>query len=242
MLWSSILSKAYSPTIVQGTRDRSSSSRTTFALNADALCSFRPNIADGLDQLAAAKAQLAGAQANLSKLRGPQRDNQLAVAQAGVDAAQANLARITAGPLESELLAAQAQVDSAQAEVAAARVDLARAELKAPFAGVVAALNANLNEYVNPGAPIVQIADTSAWQVETTDLTELSAVRVRAGDTAKLTFDAIPELALTGKVLRIKGYGENRQGDIVYKVVVQPDAAAAQLRWNMTSTVSITGQ
>ena len=194
------------------------------------------------DQLAAAKAQLAGAQANLSKLRGPQRDNQIAVAQAGVDAAQANLARVKAGPLASELLAAQAQVDSAQAEVSTAKVDLARAELKSPFAGVVAALDLKLNEYVSPGAPIVQIADTSAWQVETTDLTELSAVRISAGDTAKLTFDAIPDLALSGKVLRIKGYGENRQGDIVYKVVVQPDTAAAQLRWNMTSTISISGK
>jgi len=64
----------------------------------------------------------------------------------------------------------------------------------------------------------------------------------KPGDTAKLTFDAIPDLALTGKVLRIKGFGENRQGDIVYKVVVQPDTAAAQLRWNMTSTISISGQ
>jgi HlyD family secretion protein len=158
------------------------------------------------------------------------------------DAAQANLARVKAGPLASESLAAQAQIDSAQAEVSTAKVDRARAELKSPFAGVIAALDLKLNEYVSPGAPIIQIADTSAWQVETTDLTELSAVRINAGDPAKLTFDAIPDLALSGKVLRIKGFGENRQGDIVYKVVVQPDAAAAQLRWNMTSTISISGR
>jgi hypothetical protein len=62
----------------------------------------------------------------------------------------------------------------------------------------------------------------SAWQVETTDLTELSAVCVRAGDKVKLTFDALPDLTLVGKVLRIKGFGENRQGDIVYKVKGRP--------------------
>jgi len=159
-----------------------------------------------------------------------------------VDAAQANLARTKADPLQSELLAAQAQVASAQADLAAARVDLARTELKVPFAGVVAAFNVNLNEYVNPGVAIVQIADMSAWQVETTDLTELSAVLVRAGDPGKLTFDALPDLTLVGKVLRIKGFGTNRQGDIVDKVVVQPESANPQLCWNMTSTVSITGQ
>jgi HlyD family secretion protein len=159
-----------------------------------------------------------------------------------VDAAQANLVRVQAGPLANEVLAAQAQVDSAQAEVATARVDLERAELKAPFAGVVAALDLRLNEYISPGAAVVQVADVSAWEIETTDLTELSAVRVRPGDPAKLTFDAIPGLSLPGKVLRVKGFGENRQGDIVYKVVVQPDSADAQLRWNMTSTVSIAGR
>jgi HlyD family secretion protein len=58
----------------------------------------------------------------------------------------------------------------------------------------------------------------------------------------KITFDAIPDLSLSGKVLRIKGLGENRQGDIVYKVIVQPDTADARLRWNMTSAVSITGR
>ncbi len=79
-----------------------------------------------------------------------------------------------------------------------------------------------------------------AWQVETTDLTELSIAKVQDGDAVMLTFDALPGLELPGKVQRVKGYGENHQGDIVYRVIVQPDRLDPRLRWNMTASVAIT--
>jgi HlyD family secretion protein len=45
-------------------------------------------------------------------------------------------------------------------------------------------------------------------------------------------------LELTGKVASIKGFGENRQGDIVYTVVVKLDTQDPRLRWNMTAKVT----
>ena len=38
----------------------------------------------------------------------------------------------------------------------------------------------------------VQLADTSAWQLETDDLTELDVVGIDAGDPVRFTLDAIP--------------------------------------------------
>ena len=38
---------------------------------------------------------------------------------------------------------------------------------------------------------------------------------------------------------RIKPLGENKQGDIVYLVVVQPAQLDPRLRWNMTASVTI---
>jgi len=191
------------------------------------------------ERLASAKAQLASAQATLGKLRGAQRDNEIAVAQAGVDAAQASLLKLKAGPQQSTLQAMQAQVDGDKAALEAARVELARMELKAPFDGIVAGLDINPNEFVSAGKPIVQLADTAAWQIETTDLTELSVAQTVAGAPATITFDALPGVTLPGTVTRIKGFGENKQGDIVYTVVVRPNQQDARLRWNMTASVSI---
>ena len=89
------------------------------------------------------------------------------------------------------------------------------------------------------GVPVARIADTSTWQVETTDLTEINVVNVKEGDPVTITLDAISGLELTGKVQRIKGFGENKQGDIVYTIVVVLDKQDERLRWNMTAKVNI---
>lgn len=191
------------------------------------------------ERLAAARAQLAGARARLSQLAGSKREDEIAVARAGVDAAQAALAQIKAPPQTSTLLALQAQIDSAKAQVATARFDLDQTELKAPFAGTLAALDLHAGEQVTAGAAIAQLADISTWQIETTDLTELSVVKVSEGAPVVITFDAIPGMELPGTVVRVKGYGESRQGDVVYRVVVSPNHLDPRLRWNMTASVSI---
>jgi len=97
-----------------------------------------------------------------------------------------------------------------------------------------------VGEVVDANAPVAQLADTAAWQVETTDLTELNVAQVREGDQVALTFDALPGVTLNGHVLRVKGFGENHQGDVVYRVIVVPDQADARLRWNMTASAAIT--
>jgi HlyD family secretion protein len=70
-------------------------------------------------------------------------------------------------------------------------------------------------------------------------LTEINVVNVKEGDAATVTLDAITDLELTGKVVSIKGFGENKQGDIVYTVVVKLDKQDPRLRWGMTAKVTI---
>ena len=191
------------------------------------------------DVLAAARAHVASSRASLDKLNGEQRSGALAAAQALVEEAQANLNRLRAGASERDLAVASAEVQRAQAALKLAQVALDETELRAPFSGVVATLDLKTGEYVAPGAPAVHLANLAAWQIETTDLTELNVVRVRAGNPVTMTFDAIPGLELPGTVSRIRSLGENRQGDITYIVTVTPDRQDERLRWNMTAAVSI---
>ncbi|MFZ2359790.1 MAG: HlyD family efflux transporter periplasmic adaptor subunit, partial [Anaerolineae bacterium] len=122
----------------------------------------------------------------------------------------------------------------AQAEAA-----LADTVLRAPFAGVVAALNVNLGEQVAPGARIVSLADLSRWQIETEDLTEFGVVGVKPGDTVTLTFDALPDLSKQGVIERIRPIGQDNRGDIVYTLVIDPTEQDERLLWNMTAVVTI---
>jgi HlyD family secretion protein len=191
------------------------------------------------DELAAAQAAVATAQAELDKLRGDERTGTVAVSQAAVLEAEANLAQLKAGATPAAIAEAEAEIQRAEAALQAQRVALEEMELRAPFTGVVAAVDVKLGEYVTPGTAIVSIGDPTEWQIETTDLTELGIVRVTEGAKATITFDALPDVEMPGTVTRIRALGENRQGDITYRVIIKPDQQDVPLRWNMTASVAI---
>ncbi|MBK9230313.1 MAG: HlyD family efflux transporter periplasmic adaptor subunit [Anaerolineae bacterium] len=188
--------------------------------------------------IAQARAQMQRAQATLDKVKVPARAEDIAAAQADVRRAQAQLDLIEAGTRPEVVAAAAADVEAAAPGLTKPR-PLADTELRAPFAGAVAVLSAKVGENVAPGMVAVQLADLSVWQIETEDLTEIAVVKVSAGDTVKLTFDAIPDLEMTGKVLTIGALGVSKQGDITYKVVVAPEKSDSRLRWNMTASVTL---
>jgi HlyD family secretion protein len=103
-------------------------------------------------------------------------------------------------------------------------------------------LDINPGEYAAPGAAVVLLADTSAWQVETTDLTELNVAEIGEESPVTVTLEAIPGLELPGRVSVIEPYGESKQGDIVYTVRAILDRQDPRLRWNMTAKVVIESQ
>ena len=180
------------------------------------------------------------AKARLASLQSGPRAADLALARADIQRAQAQLDLIKAGVRPEAVAAAESDVASARAAVDQTKIALANTELRAPFTGSVATLDAKVGEQVGAGVPLVRLADLSSWLIETTDLTELNIARVREGDTVAIKFDAIAGLELPGTVTRIKALGENKQGDIVYTVVIKPARVDEQLRWNMTAKVTIT--
>jgi multidrug resistance efflux pump len=188
--------------------------------------------------MAKANAGIQQAQAQLDAVQAAARAGDVGAAEAEVRRAQAQLDLAKAGPRPESVQAAEAGVAAAQAEVDRAQADLASTELKAPFGGTIVTLDAKAGEQVGAGQVAARLADVSAWQVETINLTELNVAHVKVGQPATLAFDAVPELKLAGKVTSIRGLGENRQGDTVYTVVVTPDGSDPALRWNMTVQVT----
>jgi HlyD family secretion protein len=179
------------------------------------------------------------AQASLDRLMNPATENELAEAEAMVRQAQAQLDLMLAGVRKEEIAAAEALVAEAEAAVQQARASLSDTELRAPFVGTIADTYVRIGEQVVAGVPVIELADVSAWQVETEDLTELDVVRVQEGDEVLVTFDAIEGLEVTGTVVRVNAIGREKLGDITYTVVVQLDEQNARLRWNMTAVVTI---
>jgi len=189
--------------------------------------------------VAAAQAQVRQAQAQLASLSAPARAADLATAAAELRRAQAQLGLLQAGARPETVHAAEADLASAQAALKEARTAVSETELKAPFAGTIAEIAPVAGEQVVPGTVVVRLADLSAWQIETDDLTELDVVKIKAGAPASLTFDALPGVQLAGKVIQIKPIGAEKQGDMTYTVVIRPDKHEDRLHWNMTATVTI---
>jgi HlyD family secretion protein len=212
------------------------------------------------DELAAARAAVSRAEADLAKLVGEQRAGSVNAAAAGVSNAQAGVESAQAGveraqaevernradleelaspPRKAEIDAAEAQIQNAEANVQRVQRELEKASLLAPIDGTVVEVDLEVGERIDTTHVAVRLADFSEWEVVTTDLTELGIVRVQVGDPVVVTFDALPELELAGVVKSIQELGKNRQGDIVYEVTVTPTEWDERLKWGMTATVSI---
>jgi multidrug resistance efflux pump len=192
-------------------------------------------------QLEAARQARDAAQARLDQLLAGAGDElksagaRVTLALAQRDAAQAVLDRARTGATSEEIDAAQARVEMARAAVERAEATLDRAVLRAPFAGTVARRLTRAGEFAAPGQPILVIGDLSRWQVETDDLSEEDVARVTDGQEVTITFDALPDLTLSGRVTRIASMAMQGQGGTNYTVVIGVEATDARLRWGMTA-------
>ena len=189
--------------------------------------------------LASARAEVAAAEAELARLQGATRAGELNEAAAAVSEARAHLEGLAAKPGQASLAQAQAAIQQSEVNLKRAELALERATLSAPMAGVIAAVNVAPGESTDSREIAVVLADTSAWQIETRDLDDLSVVRVREGDPATISFFAVPGLQLAGKVARIKPLGADDQSKVLYTVVIAPERWDDRLRWNMSAQVTI---
>lgn len=189
------------------------------------------------ESLAAARAQLDALTKNAAARR-READAAVAAARSQRDAAQAQLDRLQAGATAAQLAAAEAAVAQAEAAVQAARAALEQAELRAPFAGTVTALEIGPGETVLPGQAVLVLADLSRLQVKTTDLSELDVASVAVGQRANVSVEALG-IRVPGRVVRIASQATTLGGDVVYEVVIELDEQPTGLRWGMSVEVEI---
>jgi len=192
--------------------------------------------------LSGAQARVRQAQAQVDALKAAARPADIAAAEADVRRATAQLALINDGARTESIAAAEADVASAQATLDQAKAALAETELKAPFAGTIAELTILPGEQAAPSAAVATLADFSSWEIETTDLTELSVIKVQPGSRVMIALDAIPGLELPGEVVRINSVGKDKRGDINYTAIIKPLKEDPRMRWNMTAALTFEGK
>jgi multidrug efflux pump subunit AcrA (membrane-fusion protein) len=220
--------------------------------NAAALAQVRANY----DRLLATSDQgIAQLDAEISTLRSDAEIHKLQaltpqIAQAVEDGLEANLQKLEAVQLAdakfyaAELAAASAQIQEAEATLKRSQLELERATLRAPMAGTVVALNVRVGQTPSLSEPAFVLADVSLWRIETSDLSERAIVQIKEGAPTTITFDALPNVSLVGKVEAIRAIGVTRPDspDVTYTVLVTPDQQDDRLRWNMTAMVTFAAE
>ena len=132
------------------------------------------------------------------------------VARAQRDSARQQMSLVQVGPREEDLRMARAQVEQAeagyggaQASLQLARVQLANATIRAPFAGRIAELPATTGEFVSPGVKVAVLYDDQNLEVEVT-VGERDLGQVQVGRSVTVRPEAAPTVTLAGTVNRIQ--------------------------------------
>ncbi len=145
------------------------------------LAQTRRNTAQGDPQL---QSSVAAAQANYDKAVQDVAASRTIYALGGISAADLKSSEAALAQTQSALAQAkntltqngqsgagslallENQVQSAQVSVKQAEENLAKASVRAPFSGTVASLSAKLGEYVNTGAAVFRLVDTSSLSAD----------------------------------------------------------------------------
>lgn len=127
-----------------------------------------------------------------------------------------------------------ADINQALARVKVTKVEQGRTLLVAPFDGIVADIVGELGEYTTPSPPgiptppAIDLIDESCLYVEA-PMDEVDAPKIKVGQPARITLDALPSKTLMGKVKRVAPY----------IVAVEKQARTVDIEVSFDETVNI---
>lgn len=136
-----------------------------------------------------------------------------------------------------DIHSAELTIQQRQNSLADAEANLADYSVRAPFAGILAKLNIKRGDSVSTGTVIATVI-TSQQTAEIT-LNEIDVAKVKIGERATLTFDAVPELTITGLVTKIDTIGTVSQGVVNYVVEIVFDTQDSRIKPGMSVTAAI---
>ncbi len=197
-----------------------------------------PRKAQAYTNLYNAKQSLANAQNNLSSLQGaPSTTNiqkalaNLELAQAKQEDAQRAWDLVKDGPDPNSVAAAQTQV-------AAAQQLIDQAQITAPFDGTITQAEAVPNAIVSSGTKAYRIDDLSNLVIDV-QVVEIDVNKIKVGQTASITFDAIPNKTYTGVVTKTDLSGTVAQNSVSFTVTVHLADADSLVKPGMAANVTI---
>lgn len=148
-----------------------------------------------------------------------------------------SLAKLKAGPDELDIRAKKITIQQKEDTLLTAKQDLANCYISVPFDGVIADIKVKKGDTVSAGTILASIV--TQQKIAEISLNEVDAAKVKIGQKATLTFDAIPDLSISGKVLDVDTVGTTTQGVVSYGVKIAFDTQDERVKPGMSVAADI---
>ena len=158
-------------------------------------------------------------------------------AEATIQEKTLSLAKLKAGPDELDIRTKKIAIQQKEDNLKTAQENLAKCFVYAPFDGLISEVKVKKGDTVSSGTVLATLI-TKQKIVEIT-LNEIDAAKVKVGQKATLTFDALPDLTLTGQVNEIDTVGTVSQGVTSYGVKINLDTDDERIKPGMSVTANI---
>ncbi|MDO8506001.1 MAG: efflux RND transporter periplasmic adaptor subunit [Candidatus Limnocylindria bacterium] len=139
------------------------------------------------------------------------------------------------------LQSAQVSVDNANSSVATAKTNLDNTVLTAPAAGIVASITNQVGEFVSGGntnSAFIVLTNITSMVLHGT-IGESDVAKLKLGQVANVTVDAITGQRMTGKVTSLDPVATISQGVPVYGIDIAIDVPASGLKAGMSASAAV---
>lgn len=136
-----------------------------------------------------------------------------------------------------DVQSAKLSLDQKKQAVTDAYQTLSDYTIRAPFDGVIAKVDIAVANSASSGTTIATLVTKDSFATLT--LNEIDIAKVKVGDKATLTFDAIPDLSISGTVAEIDSLGTVSQGVVSYGVKIRFDTQDDRVKSGMSVSAAI---
>ena len=147
------------------------------------------------------------------------------------------LEKLKEAPDELAVRTKELAVQQRKDALASAQKDLEDSYIYAPFSGVIAEVKVKNGDSVSKGTVVANII--TEQKIAEISLNEVDAANVKVGQKVTLTFDALSEANVSGKVIEVDTVGQVSQGVVNYGVKIAFGTDIEQVKPGMSVTADI---
>ena len=154
-----------------------------------------------------------------------------------IEELELSFAELITGADELNIRAKEIIVQQKEDALLDAKEDLRHHYIYAPFGSVVAEINIDRGDLVSSSSVIATLITQE--KIAEISLNEVDVAKLEVGQKASLTFDALPELIISGEVIEVDAVGQVSQGVVSYGVKISFDIEDEMVKSGMSVTADI---